>query len=569
MSQKKAASKAEPELSCSIRLDSSLEGLLHGAASLRKQIVSQITDKLTAFLKILGVPAKIAVTIDNLDEAAPGTSRFLDVHINGKPCLYPNVLLQLVHSYVVGTAIDPTMGPKQLGEWLTGLSQNGTAGHKTIGEFLSLTCLEIVSRQPARVLSQEHAVAYAASLPAPAEPDPSISWPPDPTWLYRVLQAVLDLRISIADKKAVTEIVFHDLKTGRSQQDTIEDLVEMLRPNVIEIQLPEDYFRQVVLADASNDRDLFTRLRDDWFTLLGVHYPRFHFVTVENLKSNCCAIKVNHLTTLPYVGLGPEECLTSGTDADLKRLNIEGRSTIHPVYGTPCSIIDSSKQSAVEGAGLATLNQMSYLVTCLAAVLKEHGRCFIDRGYVSSELVKLATSSPKLVEVIRARISFEQITRVLRALVAEEICIRDLPSILESQLDYAYGIADAAAGTNDDDAAITSFVRRGLQCQITYKYARGEEVLSVYQLNREIDEILATPEATIHLDEDKRNQILAAVHAQVDYFLPVHNTPLIVSSGDGRHRLREIVAKQFPHLPVLAYQEIYPHIKFKPVSDYS
>src|SRR5215211_1639392 len=123
MSQKPAKNPV-PEVLFSIRLDPSLKALLDGSASLHTEIRKQTTAKLTAFLQTLGVPGNAAVVVDNFDEERVATGRFVDIYVNGRNCLYPNELLQLVHSYVTGAEIDPNMGPEQILEWLNGLPGN-------------------------------------------------------------------------------------------------------------------------------------------------------------------------------------------------------------------------------------------------------------------------------------------------------------------------------------------------------------------------------------------------------------------------------------------------------------
>jgi type III secretory pathway component EscV len=233
--------------------------------------------------------------------------------------------------------------------------------------------------------------AYQASLPALMdEPDSqSGTWPPDPAWLLPVLRKVLNLKISIADKQAVAEVVKEGLAKGRAWEDVAENLIAALRPDVVEIQLPHDYLRQITTADSESGRDKFAMMRDGLFYELGLHYPKFRFLPVEGLKPDSFAFKVNHLTMLPRVGLQPNECLVNDTPERLKLLNIQGKAAINPANGNDCGIIDSNFQHIAASAGLTTWDQMEYLVLCFAADLRENSACLLHRQAVRDQLAQL------------------------------------------------------------------------------------------------------------------------------------------------------------------------------------
>jgi type III secretory pathway component EscV len=179
--------------------------------------------------------------------------------------------------------------------------------------------------------------------------------------------------------------------------------------------------------------------------------------------------------TVPVAGLLPSECLVDGTVDRLIRLEVKGRAAINPVHSYECAIIDAKSKKVVEDAGLKTWSAIDYVVLALAAMLQQRSAYFLDRSAATNHLENLAQAFPELIRAARAKYSNEQITRVLRDLVAEQISIRNLRLILEELLDFDYVVTDAsklivfddrlptdtqpASGWTVDSRTLAAFVR--------------------------------------------------------------------------------------------------------------
>src|SRR5262249_25707535 len=147
-------------------------------------------------------------------------------------------------------------------------------------------------------------------------------------------------------------------------------------------------------ADSDSERDKFAMMRDGLFYELGLRYPKFRFVPVEGLKPNSFTFKISHLTTLPRIGLQPNECLVNDTPDRLRLLNIQGKAAINPANGNECGIIDTTFQHIALSADLTTWNQMAYLVLCFSTDLRENGDCFLHRQAVQNSFEQLERAFP-------------------------------------------------------------------------------------------------------------------------------------------------------------------------------
>jgi FHIPEP family len=583
-----------PEVILSLSVDPGLGPVASTGDPLNEAVRREIALKLAGILDTLGIPGEPVVQIGFLGEDTPSTGKFLRVAVYNQVCRYPDELLQRVHSYVRGVPMESGATPTQILTWLRGLcaEPGGTSGAEgmELVEFLSLTCLEVIKRRPAVLLGPSQAAAYRNSLPDPTDGPGSQPGAAslDLPWLATLLRAALDLRISIADKQTVAKVLTEEMAKGRPREDVVEELIAALRPDTVEIQFPQAYLRQLTTTESDGGRDRFALMRDGLFYELGLRYPKFEFVPVEGLKPNGFRFKINHLTTLPRVGLRPGEHLVNDTPDRLRLLNIHGRATINPANWNDCSLIDLDARDAASSAGLTTWNPIEYLVLCFSADLRENSACFLDQRAVQTHLSQLEQAFPALVKAVQAKVSIERLTRVLRSLIAEELSIRNLRLLLEWTLDYDYIVTDPSRFIIFDDrvpvyempdqvqpndaTTLTAFVRTGMKRYISHKYTRGRSTLVVYLIDPEIEKALSGHRASELGErgrtppvETVRDRTLEAAREELQG-LPLSSTPAVLTTVEVRSALRDLLAPEFPRVPVLAYQELSPDLNIQPVA---
>jgi|SRR5215831_6315693 len=582
-----------PEVPLWIEIAPSLSEALDTASPLNEAIRRDLSRRVADLLVALGIPGTPAVQIRELKANSIRSRQFLRMYVNGRLCRYPDELLRLVYGYVIGHYPDAGL---DLSKILAGLSEippdragAADADFQWKVEFLSLACANIIKMQPAALLGPEQVAAYIALLPSPPDnPDlRSLPFFQDPIILHSILGEVLSMKISIADHRAVAATLGQ--ARGRSTEDVIEDLIDVLRPERIEIQFPSEDLRQMTSDHAKDGPGMFPFLRDGMFVELGLNYPKFRFAVTEELKRGCFAFKINHLTTLPLIGLRSDQRLVNDTADRLSLCEIEGEATIDPATGYPYSIIDSGEKDQAEALGLTTWDQMGYLILSLAEVLRKNSACFVHREAVQAQLDQLESGFPALVRAVRDRVSSERLTRILRALVAEEISIRNMRLILERLLEYDYCFSDSSrylilddrltsygqlnGARRDDLVSLVSFQRAGMKRQIGNKYARGAQTLVVYLLDPQIEQSLlgnqsprAGDDGNTPLEDDLIDNILEAIRQELAFLPLTAQRPSILTSIAVRPYLRRLIATEFPRIPVVAYQELAPDLNIQPVA---
>ncbi len=579
----------KPEIPVSMTIKGSLNRLLDLTDPLNQEVCLGIGRGLTQLLEVLGIPGVPVVSLGPLAEDGKTLGQFFRISVGGQICLYEDQLLQRIYSYVNGELLSWEPKPAQIMKWLgeisNNLSRGGGTSRQRLVEFLSQACLEVVKKQPAVLLGPAQIAAYQASLDGLAEDTelPLGIWPPAMNVLLQILHRVINLRISIADKEKVSKVLKEGLNNTQAPEDIAENLVEALRPHVLEVQLPQDYFQEIQSV-SSGSGAMFAPMQDGMYDEFGLRYPRIHLAQAEYLKPGSFAFKINHMTTLPRVGLAPHQCLVNGAPALLQEHGISARSAVNPADWGEFSLVDMKFQSEVRAAGFYSWDQMGYMILAFGADLREHSECFLDCQVVKKQLDQLDRYFPALVQACETRITVEELTRVLRLLVREEISIRNLKLILELLVSSDYIVSDPSKLIIFDDRIplsqepeegwraqvedLASFVRSGMKRYISYKYWRGQ-ALVVFILDYEIERMMAEHQVRVSardeiLGEADLDNLLTAVRTEVNEISPP--LPPILTTTNVRPILRELLAPNFPRLPVIAYNEISPEVNIQPIA---
>jgi hypothetical protein len=591
-----------PEVFVRLEFDPEFGPPLPAEQPLPGETCEAIERDLRALLETLGIwgtPRLVARALET--PGLPG-ARWMRLTVNGRVCPYSNELLQQIYDYVNHRPAAPVLEPGELMmSFGSGFSPNGGEGKLPFAfqEFLRLACVEIIKCFPSVLLGPAQVAALRDSLPVPAggngsSPDP---WPPEPEWLGDVLARVLERGISLAERDVIVEVLRAQVPgTSPPVADVAEALVAALRPDVIEIQMPVAYLEELTTLSAESDRNVLALARDGLFYELGMRYPAFRFVPVEDLEPGSFRFKINHLLTAPWVGLEPSRCFTNAnaTDTFLSAYGIDAEAAINPANGYIGSIIDASEQSAVESLGYTTWNPLQYLVLALSSALRAGGAALVDLTVVEALLAQLRDVYPAVVEGALAVFSLEQITRVLRLLIAEGVSILNLSLILQSMLEFDYVVAGPDYFVLDDrlpastppgpswlasPVTLAAFVRTCLKRQVGAKYAREEGMLPSYVLHEGVRQSLQhyqtlepTGEAAFRApvaDSERaalRDRVLDAVWNGLETRPAAEKGPVLLVAVEQRAALHGIISGEIPWLPVLAFHELAPFVRAEPIT---
>ena len=143
-----------------------------------------------------------------------------------------------------------------------------------------------------------------------------------------------------------------------------------------------------------------------------------------------------------------------------------GERTTEPTFGLPALWIEEALRDEALARGCTVVDASGVLATHLTETVREHMPELLSFAETQKLLDELPREHQKLVaDVVPAQMSVGGVQRVLQALLAERVSIRDLPTILE-------GIQEATAAGQRGMSGILSAVRARLARQLS-DAARG------------------------------------------------------------------------------------------------
>lgn len=375
------------------------------------------------------------------------------------------------------------------------------------------------------------------------------------------------------------------------------------RPERIEVILSPKYLKELFGMDPKASsisvrtptldkkiQDLFAMMGDGLFYELGIRVPEVFLTASTGVEENAFVLRVNHLAGPTQKGLRVDQMLVNAT-AEQLRLKVPGIAVpeaTNLANNAECGIIDQKDEQTVKHKLPATYS-WDPIILALSQELRQNAWRLLDTEAVEYELAQLHEVFPELTLAVMESVSCEHLSRVLVQLLREEISIRDLRAILGRVLTYDYIVTDPSnyivfddriaiherlnLGRENDVENYVQYIRAGLKRPISHKYTRGRNTLVVYLLDPKIEERVIDELAfqggdasSKPLKTEESKEILAAVRSEFDSLPATAAPPVILTTSSIRSFMRKLVAREFPALAVLAYEELSPDMNIQPIA---
>jgi len=520
----------------------------------RESLTQRIEQELLSVIEALGLPGRPRAEITLLPNGDVDDGEQLPrLRVNGRSCRFADDILLQAASYASRTPLGPYEVLRALPERLTqdGSPDDSATSTEQVGELLALTCRAAIGCQAHLLLTPAQVERYSVELASTA--------PLSPDRLRSILARIVDSGISVADRVAVRQVLAECLANGSTDDDIVEAVMNRLRPTDIELHVEPDLLRQLTIEYAADGPDLFVALRDELFNELGLSFPSFRFVPDRTLKPGSFCLRINHLTTMPRIGLAPDTVLVNDTVDRLRLFEIPAVPTTHPATQRPASLVDHGQKSSLDTLGYDSWDQMTYLAICLGAELRRAGWMLVQRAVTEDMLAQLGLLFPELERAARSLISLDTLTRILRALIAEGVSVRGLSRIVERLIEYEL------LGEADRPGDLLAFVRSDLADSLASTYARQTGTLTAYLVDPDIERTLASlapGEATswlstsVDIDDETYARISSLIRQQLRSLPPMALVPVILTQDGVRSTVRSLLAQEFPRLVILAHGEL-------------
>jgi flagellar biosynthesis protein FlhA len=252
-------------------------------------------------------------------------------------------------------------------------------------------------------------------------------------------------------------------------------------------------------------------------------------------------------------------------DPSGKASTLPGERTTEPAFGLPALWIEPALREEAAFSGCTVVDPASVLTTHLTEVVKQCMPEMLSFSETQKLLDDLPREQQKLLsELVPSQISVSGIQRVLQALLAERVSIRDLPTILE-------GIQEVCSGQHRAILQIASHVRTRLARQISDSHLGPGGYIPMITLSSEWENAFA--EALVGPPEDRQlamapsklTTFMQRFRSAFDTAQQAGEAPVLLTGMNTRFHVRAIVERIRPATAVLAQTEIYPRVRIRTV----
>ena len=331
-----------------------------------------------------------------------------------------------------------------------------------------------------------------------------------------------------------------------------ENVVSLLQVDPIELEFG---YGIIPLADSSQGGDLLDRvvmIRRQLAMELGMVVP------VIRLRDNIQLAPYQYCIKIKGVEVSRGELQNDSLlamDPGTAEGGLKGRETIEPAFGLPAVWISVNQRDIAEMKGYTIVDLPSVIATHLTQVIKKYANKLLGRQEVQTIIDNVKETNPVIVEeLIPKLMSIGEVQKVLGNLLREEICIRDMVTILETLADYA-------THTRDADV-LTEYVRQALSRSISQKYIDKTTSNGVITIDPALEqELVAAVQKSdfgsyIAIAPERMETLINNLSRQVKNVLATGEQPIILTSPGLRPYFKRMIEGVIPSLVVLSYNEI-------------
>lgn len=318
-------------------------------------------------------------------------------------------------------------------------------------------------------------------------------------------------------------------------------------------------YRLIPLVDRGQGGQLLARVKGVRKKLsqdLGFLLPSVHIR--DNLELNPTAYRITlNGVTVGEADIQPDMEMAINPGQAFGQL--DGQPCKDPAFGLDAVWINESRRDQAQSLGYTVVDAATVVATHLNQILTENAHELISHDDVNQLLDKLREISPKLAEtLVPDSLNLNQLLQVLKALLKEEVPIRDFRGIAES-------LAEASSRSNDV-VTLTAAARQALARVIVDSINGGERELRVVALDPELEQMLlksvqqsqqnggAADEAVMEpqLAERLQRSLISAAEA----LEAEGRAPVLLVSAPIRPLLARFTRFGGRNMHVLAYQEV-------------
>ncbi len=385
-----------------------------------------------------------------------------------------------------------------------------------------------------------------------------IGFPPIQVLLIAVTLVGGGLIIYRMEKRQTEEVpeapaVMEEVTSEVDYYKNLDNVYALLTVDPICIEVGYSLLPLVDQNSGGRFMDRIVMLRKQFADELGIVIPPVRMRDSSQINPNQYEVKLKGETVAigevlvdHYLALAPG-ALAPGDE-------IDGIDTVEPAFGMPAKWISDDKRVKAEMAGYTLIDATSVIVTHLSELIRAHAYELLTRQEVKKMLENLKKTNPTIVEeTVPSVISQNELQKVLRNLLRENVPISDMETILETLADYA--------PTVKDSDILTEYVRQSLKRTITHRFSEAGQ-LKVLSLDSEIENKIINSVkkmeggAYLALDPAIIQKIVASTTKKVEEMRQMVQVPIILTSPIVRVYYKKMLDQFCPNVVVLSFNDV-------------
>ncbi|MCY4328819.1 MAG: FHIPEP family type III secretion protein, partial [Endozoicomonadaceae bacterium] len=308
--------------------------------------------------------------------------------------------------------------------------------------------------------------------------------------------------------------------------------------------------------------DELLKVRKALYMDLGVPFPGIHLRFNDSMEDDKYTIMLNEVPVAKgQFRQGFVFAREQDEHLEMLKIPFERGEAFIPTLDT-LWVADQYK-SALEKAEVNYMGDVKILIHHLAFVLKKYAEDFIGIQETRYLLEKMEDSFGELIKEVQRLLPVNKIAEIFQRLVAEDISIRNLRTILQSLVVWGH--------KEKEVVQLTEYVRGSLKRFISYKYSNGQNILPVYLLEQDLEDTIrngirqTSAGAYLALDPMVTAKFIEKVKETIGKIGHLDQKPVMITSMDIRRYVRRLLEAEVYELAVLSHQELTEEITVQPL----
>ncbi len=348
---------------------------------------------------------------------------------------------------------------------------------------------------------------------------------------------------------------------GEGGLDTPEEVQALLPLDTLELEVG---YGLVPLVDESQSGNLLSRIRSirRQFALdMGVVLPSLHLRDNLQLRPGqySLLLKGNEVASAEilidhYLAMDPGNA----------KHHIKGIETREPAFNLPALWIPEIQKDEAMLAGYTVVDPSTVIATHLTEVFRRHLSLFLGRQEVQGLLDNLGKTAPSVVEeLVPNTLPLGTVQKVLQNLVRENVCIRDLLTIVETLADFGHSVKSPEM--------LTEYVREKLSRTIVKPYLDSQGALPIISLSpateQTLQESIRQTENGVFLalSPGIAQKLMQQINLAIENAVNTDGQPVVLVSPMARPHLAQLIVRFLPTVPVISQAEIPSEIRLQSV----